>query len=31
MTRASWEQHQTIPVTIDGLGPCLPLLGVATR
>lgn len=28
LTRAAWERHRTIPVTIDGLAPCLPLFGV---
>lgn len=28
LTRAAWEQHRTIPVTIHGLAPCLPLLGI---
>jgi RimJ/RimL family protein N-acetyltransferase len=28
LTRAAWEQDRTIPVTIHGLGPCLPLLGI---
>lgn len=29
LTRADWEQHRTVPVTVDGLAPCLPLLGLA--
>jgi len=28
LTRAAWEQHRTIPVSIEGLDPCLPLLGI---
>ncbi|TDB78872.1 N-acetyltransferase [Actinomadura sp. KC216] len=28
LTRTAWEQHRTIPVTIDGLTPCLPLFGL---
>lgn len=28
LTRASWEQHRTVSVAIDGLSPCLPLLGI---
>ncbi|GAB3415981.1 GNAT family N-acetyltransferase [Flindersiella endophytica] len=28
LTRTGWEQHRTVPVTIDGLEPCLPLLGL---
>lgn len=31
LTRAAWEQHRTIPVTIHGLTPCLPLLGTNTE
>lgn len=27
LTRESWERHRTVPVTIEGLAPCLPLLG----
>jgi len=29
LDRATWEAHRTVPVEIDGLGPCLPLLGAA--
>lgn len=29
MDRDAWEKHRSVPVTIDGLGPCLPLLGLA--
>ncbi|MCI2417395.1 GNAT family N-acetyltransferase [Saccharopolyspora sp. K220] len=28
LTRSAWEQHRTIPVHVDGLAPCLPLLGM---
>ncbi|SDN47846.1 GNAT family N-acetyltransferase [Allokutzneria albata] len=28
ITRVAWQQHRTTPVTIHGLDPCLPLLGV---
>jgi RimJ/RimL family protein N-acetyltransferase len=28
LTRASWERQRTVPVTIDGLTPCLPLFGL---
>jgi RimJ/RimL family protein N-acetyltransferase len=28
LTRAAWEQHRTVPVTVDNLAPCLPLLGI---
>lgn len=28
LTRARWERHRGVPVTIDGLAPCLPLLGI---
>jgi RimJ/RimL family protein N-acetyltransferase len=27
LTRAAWEEHRTVPVTIEGLAPCLPYLG----
>ncbi len=27
LTRAAWEHHRTIPVTIDGVARCLPLFG----
>lgn len=27
LARATWERHRTIPVTIDGVAPCLPLFG----
>ncbi|GAA1200724.1 GNAT family N-acetyltransferase [Prauserella alba] len=27
LTREAWERHRTVDVTIDGLEPCLPLLG----
>ena len=27
LDRARWETHRTVPVEIEGLGPCLPLLG----
>ena len=28
LTRAAWKRHRTVPVTIDGLAPCLPLFGL---
>ncbi|MFI0464224.1 GNAT family N-acetyltransferase [Saccharopolyspora sp. 5N102] len=28
LTRAAWERHRAIPVGIEGLSPCLPLLGI---
>lgn len=28
LTRAAWEHHRAVPVTVDGLAPCLPLLGI---
>ncbi len=28
LTRAAWEAHRTIPVTIHGLTPCLPMFGL---
>ncbi|MFD0683406.1 GNAT family N-acetyltransferase [Actinomadura fibrosa] len=30
LTRTAWDDHRTIPVTIDALEPCLPLLGLAS-
>jgi RimJ/RimL family protein N-acetyltransferase len=30
LTRADWERHRTVPVTIENLDPCLPLLGIGT-
>jgi RimJ/RimL family protein N-acetyltransferase len=29
LTQAAWERHRTVPVTVEGLAPCLPLLGAA--
>ena len=29
LTRDDWERHRATPVTIEGLDPCLPLLGAA--
>jgi RimJ/RimL family protein N-acetyltransferase len=28
LDRAAWQAHQSVPVTIDGLRPCLPLFGL---
>jgi RimJ/RimL family protein N-acetyltransferase len=28
ITRAAWDRHRTVPVTTEGLPPCLPLLGI---
>lgn len=28
LTRESWETHRSVPVEIEGLAPCLPMLGV---
>ncbi|TMR25687.1 GNAT family N-acetyltransferase [Nonomuraea turkmeniaca] len=28
LTRASWERHRTIPVSIEGFASCLPYLGI---
>jgi RimJ/RimL family protein N-acetyltransferase len=28
LTRDAWQLHRTVPVTIKGLAPCLPLLGI---
>jgi RimJ/RimL family protein N-acetyltransferase len=30
MDRETWEKHRSVPVEIEGLEPCLPLLGVVT-
>ncbi|MEO5877659.1 MAG: GNAT family N-acetyltransferase [Streptosporangiaceae bacterium] len=30
LTRADWTQNHTTPVTVEGLTPCLPLLGLPT-
>ncbi|MFI0544375.1 hypothetical protein RKD19_000316 [Streptomyces canus] len=29
LTRARWELHQHVPVTIMGLSSCLPMFGLA--
>ena len=26
LTRAAWERHRTVPVEVEGLAPCLPML-----
>jgi RimJ/RimL family protein N-acetyltransferase len=31
LTRADWERHRTVPVSIEGLAPCLPLMGAPTQ
>ncbi|MFJ7280636.1 GNAT family N-acetyltransferase [Kitasatospora sp. NPDC098663] len=31
ISRAQWEAHQNTPVSITGLGPCLPLLGLTDK
>ncbi|GAA4237969.1 GNAT family protein [Actinomadura meridiana] len=31
LTRAAWEQHRTVTVTIEGLDPCLPLFGAPSE
>jgi RimJ/RimL family protein N-acetyltransferase len=31
LCRADWERYRTVPVTIEGLEPCLPMFGVGTR
>ncbi|RKS74330.1 RimJ/RimL family protein N-acetyltransferase [Actinomadura pelletieri DSM 43383] len=31
LSRADWERHRTTPVTVHGLAPCLPLLGVPAK
>jgi RimJ/RimL family protein N-acetyltransferase len=28
LTRAAWQRHHPVPVSIEGLSPCLPLLGI---
>lgn len=28
LTREAWQRHRSVPVDIEGLAPCLPLLGV---
>jgi RimJ/RimL family protein N-acetyltransferase len=28
LDREHWNQYRTVPVEIDGLAPCLPLLGL---
>ncbi|MFF5991021.1 GNAT family N-acetyltransferase [Prauserella flavalba] len=28
LTRADWERHRRVPVSVEGLEPCLPLLGI---
>lgn len=30
LTREGWRRHRAVPVTVDGLAPCLPLLGIDT-
>lgn len=29
LTREDWERHRELPVTVEGLAPCLPLFGLA--
>ncbi|WP_238598370.1 GNAT family N-acetyltransferase [Saccharothrix sp. ALI-22-I] len=29
LTRAAWEGHRSVPVTIEGLAPCLSLFGAS--
>jgi RimJ/RimL family protein N-acetyltransferase len=29
LTREDWERHRTVPVTMEGLAPCLPMFGLA--
>ncbi|MGI8333740.1 GNAT family N-acetyltransferase [Actinomadura scrupuli] len=31
LSRADWDRHRTTPVTIEGLPPCLPLLGISSE
>lgn len=28
LTRENWQRHRSVPVTVEGLAPCLPELGV---
>jgi RimJ/RimL family protein N-acetyltransferase len=28
LTRTAWQRHHIVPVSIEGLAPCLPLLGI---
>ncbi|MEV2278230.1 GNAT family protein [Nocardiopsis sp. NPDC049922] len=28
LTREDWERHRTVPVTVEGVEPCLPFLGL---
>ncbi|GAA1459558.1 GNAT family N-acetyltransferase [Nocardiopsis exhalans] len=28
LTRENWEKHRTVPVTVEGLEPCLPYFGL---
>ncbi|SDT05300.1 GNAT family N-acetyltransferase [Jiangella sp. DSM 45060] len=30
LTRQAWDEHRRVDATIEGLAPCLPLLGAAT-
>ncbi|MEU9169017.1 GNAT family N-acetyltransferase [Streptomyces sp. NPDC048420] len=31
LTRARWETHRHVPVSIEGLSPCLPMFGLSSR
>ncbi|WP_412541842.1 GNAT family protein [Longispora sp. K20-0274] len=31
LDRDGWERHRTVPVTVGGLAPCLPMLGLPIR
>lgn len=31
LTRSGWERYRTVPVTIEGLEPCLPMFGLPAR
>lgn len=31
LTKADWERHRGVPVAVEGLEPCLPMFGAATR
>lgn len=30
LTREAWQRHRTVEVTVEGLAPCLPLLGAGS-
>ncbi|TWF94717.1 hypothetical protein [Saccharopolyspora dendranthemae] len=30
LDRAQWERHRTVQVEVEGLAPCLPLMGLGS-